>query len=81
VTLTGLARDRFTLRAGGDGEKVLGVRAYNGRGDELAITQSRAVRDSTGWRGEFGVGGIVQRIDVIVAPEIDRIEYPFGLTL
>ena len=81
VTLAGLARDRFTLRAGGDGEKVLGVRAYNGRGDELAITQSRAVRDPAGWRGEFGVGGVVARIDVIVAREIDRIEYPFGLTL
>jgi hypothetical protein len=81
VTLAGLGRDRFTLRAGGEGEKVLGVRAYNASGDELAIAQSRAVRDDAGWRGEFGVGGVVERIDIIVAGEIERVEYPFALEL
>jgi hypothetical protein len=81
VTLAGLARDRFTLRADRGGEKVLGVRAYNERGDELVITRSHALRDPSGWRAEFGVAGSVRRIDVIVAPELDRIEYPFGLTL
>jgi hypothetical protein len=81
LVLDAVGRDRVRLSAEQGGERVLGLRAWNAAGKRLRVTRGQAHVDLGGWTGDFGVRGIPARLEVVVADEIDRVDYGFHLAL
>ncbi len=80
VQLVELARDRFVLRAGRGGERVLGARAFNLEGLPL-FTQHAGSETAPDGALELGfhVRGVPRRIELRVAEALHEAEYPFEL--
>ena len=81
LLLAALGRDQFTLRAIRGGERVVAVRAFNKDGQELWAPFQTVTQNGGQWQAAIKVQGTPAKIDVLLAQEVERLEYPFSLKL
>ena len=79
--LTSLGRDRFALEFAKGGERLLAVRVFNAQGAELEVVQPSFEVDGRVRTAEIQTHGIPARIELIVATEMEQLDFDFSLEL